>query len=329
MIRSRIIGTGRAVPPKVLTNDDLSRMVDTSDAWIVERTGIRQRHILDPSQAASDLATQAAREACRKAGVDPSAVDCIIVGTVTGDCPFPATATFVQKKLGAPTGSCAFDLSAACAGFLYGMSIADAFIRVGQFKNVLVIGVEVLSRIVDWTDRSTCVLFGDAAGAVLMTAGDDTSAGRLLSTHLFADGSQAEILWQPVGGSREPVTPEAVAAKRQFVQMNGREVYKHAVRNMAACARTALEANGYSPDDVAWVIAHQANLRILEGVSDRVGIPMSRFFTNVDRYGNTSSASVPTALDEAIEQGKLKPDDLLLFAALGGGLAWASAAVRW
>jgi 3-oxoacyl-[acyl-carrier-protein] synthase III len=327
--RSRIAGSGRSVPPKVLTNDDLARMVDTSDAWIVERTGIRERHILDPSLAASDLATDAARRACERAGVSPSAVDCIIVGTVTGDCPFPATATFVQKKLGAPAGGCAFDLSAACAGFLYGISIADAFIRAGQFKNVLVIGVEVLSRIVDWTDRSTCVLFGDAAGAVLMTAGDDQSPGRILSTHLFADGGQAEILWQPVGGSREPVTPEAVAARRQFVQMNGREVYKHAVRNMAAGARTALEANGFKADDVAWVIAHQANLRILEGVSERVGIPMSRFFTNVDRYGNTSSASVPTALDEAVEQGKLKTGDLLLFAALGGGLAWASAAVKW
>ena len=329
MTRSRIAGSGRSVPPKVLTNDDLARMVDTSDAWIVERTGIRERHILDPSLAASDLATDAARRACERAGVSPSAVDCIIVGTVTGDCPFPATATFVQKKLGAPAGGCAFDLSAACAGFLYGISIADAFIRAGQFKNVLVIGVEVLSRIVDWTDRSTCVLFGDAAGAVLMTAGDDQSPGRILSTHLFADGGQAEILWQPVGGSREPVTPEAVAARRQFVQMNGREVYKHAVRNMAAGARTALEANGFKADDVAWVIAHQANLRILEGVSERVGIPMSRFFTNVDRYGNTSSASVPTALDEAVEQGKLKTGDLLLFAALGGGLAWASAAVKW
>jgi 3-oxoacyl-[acyl-carrier-protein] synthase-3 len=326
---SRIVGTGRAVPPRVLTNEDLSRMVDTSDAWIVERTGIRERHILDPSQAASDLATEAGRQACQKAGVDPSAVDCIIVGTVTGDCPFPATATFVQKKLGAASGGCAFDLSAACAGFLYGISIADAFIRAGQFKNVLVIGVEVLSRIIDWTDRSTCVLFGDAAGAVLMTAGDERAGGRILSTHLFADGSQAEILWQPIGGSREPTTPEALAARRQFVQMNGREVYKHAVRNMAAGARTALEVNGLGPDDVAWVIAHQANLRILEGVSDRVGIPMSRFFTNVDRYGNTSSASVPTALDEAVEQGKLRSGDLLLFAALGGGLAWASAAVRW
>ena len=329
MIRSRIVGTGRAVPPKVLTNDDLSRMVDTSDAWIVERTGIRERHILEPSLAASDLATEAGRKACQRAGVDPGIVDCIIIGTVTGDCPFPATATFVQKKLGAAAGGCAFDLSAACAGFLYGVSIADAFIRAGQFKNVLVVGVEVLSRIIDWTDRATCVLFGDAAGAVLMTAGDERSPGRILSTHLFAYGSLAEILWQPVGGSREPSTPEALAAKRQFVQMNGREVYKHAVRNMAAGARTALEANGFTPDDVAWVVAHQANLRILEGVSERVGIPMSRFFTNVDRYGNTSSASVPTALDEAIEQGKLKSNDLLLFAALGGGLAWASTAVRW
>ena len=327
MIRSRIVGTGRAVPSKVLTNDDLSKMVETSDAWITERTGIRQRHILEPSLAASDLAADAAREACRKAGVEPASIDCIIVGTVTGDCPFPATATFVQKKLGAAAGGCAFDLSAACAGFLYGLSIGDAFIRTGQFKRVLVIGVEVLSRIVDWTDRSTCVLFGDGAGAVLLVP-DDSGRG-VLSTHLYADGSLAEILWQPAGGSREPLTPEGLADKRFFVKMNGREVYKHAVRNMAAASRAALAANGYTPADVDWVIAHQANLRILEGVSERAGIPMERFFTNVDRYGNTSSASVPTALDEAIELGKLKDGQLLLFAALGGGLAWASAAVRW
>ncbi len=327
MIRSRIIGTGRAVPPKVLTNADLSRMVDTSDAWIVERTGIRERHILDASQSASDLATEACRNACLKAGVDPSAVDCIIVGTVTGDCPFPATATFVQKKLGAAPSGCAFDLSAACAGFLYGMSIADSFIRTGQFKRVLVVGVEVLSRIIDWTDRATCVLFGDAAGAVLMSASDGPSG--VLSTHLFADGSLAEILWQPVGGSREPATPEALAARRQYVQMNGREVYKHAVRNMASGAKTALDTNGLTASDVTWVIAHQANIRILEGVSERVGIPMDRFFTNVDRYGNTSSASVPSALDEAIEQGKIRSGDILLFAALGGGLAWASGVARW
>jgi len=327
VIRSRIVGTGRAVPSKKLTNDDLAKMVDTSDSWIVERTGIRERHILDPSLAASDLATEAAAKACRAAGIDPAAVDCIIVGTVTGDCPFPATATFVQKKLGAKTAGCAFDLSAACAGFLYGVSIADSFIRTGQFKNVLVIGVEVLSRIVDWTDRATCVLFGDGAGAAVLVPSTDERG--ILSTHLFADGTQTDILWQPAGGSREPLTAENLAAKRFFVKMNGREVYKHAVRNMAASARTALEANKLTPDDVAWVIGHQANLRILEGVSERVAIPMDRFFLNVDRYGNTSSASVPTALDEAIEQNKLREGDILLFTALGGGLTWASAAVRW
>jgi 3-oxoacyl-[acyl-carrier-protein] synthase-3 len=326
--RSRIIGTGRAVPARVLTNDDLAKMVDTSDGWISERTGIRRRHILEPERAASDLAAEAGREACRKAGVDPSEIDCIIVGTVTGDCPFPATATFVQQKLGARRGGCAFDLSAACAGFLYGVSIADGFIRTGTFRRVLVVGVEVLSRIVDWTDRATCVLFGDGAGAVVMTGDEDGKRG-LLSTHLYADGSLTDILWQPGGGSRDPVTGKAFDPQSFFVKMNGREVYKHAVRNMATAARAALDANGLTPSDVAWVIAHQANLRILEGVSERIEIPMTRFFINVDRYGNTSSASVPTALDEALEQGKIKEGDILVFAALGGGLAWASAAMRW
>ena len=325
---SRILGTGRGVPPKVLTNQDLSRMMDTSDEWIVGRTGIRERHILDPSLSASDLATEAARAACQKAGVPPSEVDCIIVGTVTGDCPFPATAAFVQKKLGARPGGCAFDLSAACAGFLYGMALGDNFIRRGQFKRVMVIGVEVLSRIIDWSDRSTCVLFGDGSGAVLLGPENDPKRG-VLSTHLYTDGTMAEYLLQPAGGSREPITPEAIAAKRHFVKMNGREVYKHAVRNMTQASKVALEANGLTVGDVTWVIAHQANLRIIEGVSTRVEIPLERFYLNVERYGNTSSASVPTALDEAVELGKIKEGDLLLMTALGGGLAWASAAVRW
>ncbi|HEY2900468.1 MAG TPA: beta-ketoacyl-ACP synthase III [Polyangia bacterium] len=328
MIRSRIIGTGRGVPPRVLTNAELSKTVDTSDAWIVERTGIRERHVLDPSQAASDLATEAARNACKAAGVDPATVDCIILGTVTGDCPFPSTATFVQKKLGAMAGGCAFDLSAACAGFIYGLSVGDAFIRCGQYKRVLVIGVEVLTRIIDWSDRGTCVLFGDGAGAVLLTADDDPKRG-ILSTHLFADGNYTDILYQPAGGSRLPPSAETVADKRHYVKMNGREVYKHAVRNMAAAAKLALQANAFQPSDVSWVIAHQANVRIIEGVAERVAIPMERFYINVDRYGNTSSASVPTALDEALEHGKIKSGDVLLFCALGGGLAWASAAVRW
>jgi 3-oxoacyl-[acyl-carrier-protein] synthase-3 len=328
VIGCRIIGTGRGVPPRVLTNEDLSKMVDTSDAWISERTGIRERHILDPAFAASDLGAEAGREACRKAGVDPSTVDCIIVGTVTGDCPFPSTATFIQKKLGAMSGGCAFDLSAACAGFIYGLSIGDAFVRRGQFKRVLVVGVEVLSRIVDWTDRGTCVLFGDGAGAVLLSADDRPGRG-ILSTHLYADGALTDILLQPAGGSKEPLTAASIADKRHLVKMNGREVYKHAVRNMAAASKAALDANGLVPADVSVVVAHQANLRIIEGVAERVGIPLERFFININRYGNTSSASVPTALDEAIEGGRVKDGDLVLFSALGGGLAWASAAVRW
>jgi 3-oxoacyl-[acyl-carrier-protein] synthase-3 len=325
---TRILGTGRGVPPKVLTNHDLSRMMDTSDTWIVERTGIRERHILDPSQAASDLATEAALAACEKAGVPPGEVDCIIVGTVTGDCPFPSTAAFVQRKMGAKVGGCAFDVSAACAGFLYGLAVGDNFVRRGQFRRVMVIGVEVLSRIVDWTDRSTCVLFGDGAGAVLLGPETDPKRG-ILSTHLFNDGTHTEALLQVAGGSREPITPEVLTAKRHLVKMQGREVYKHAVRNMTQASKIALEANGLTVDDVTWVVAHQANLRILEGVSQRVAIPLERFYMNVDRYGNTSSASVPTALDEAIELGKIKAGDLLLMTALGGGLAWASAVVRW
>jgi 3-oxoacyl-[acyl-carrier-protein] synthase-3 len=328
VITTRVIGTGRGVPPRVVTNADLMKMVDTSDAWIVERTGIRERHILEPGLAASDLGTEAAREACRKAGVAPEAVDCIIVGTISGDCPFPSTATFIQKKLGARPGGCAFDLSAACAGFIYGLSIGDAFVRRGQFKRVLVIGVEILSRIIDWTDRGTCVLFGDGAGAVLL-APDESGAHGVLSTHLYADGALTDILLQPAGGSKEPLTPGGIAEKRHLVKMNGREVYKHAVRNMTAASKAALDANGLGPGDVSCVVAHQANIRILEGVSERVGIPLERFYINIGRYGNTSSASVPTALDEALELGRIKDGDLLLFSALGGGLAWASAAVRW
>ena len=330
MIRSRISGTGRAVPPKVLTNADLARMVDTSDAWIVERTGIRERQSSRLSLAASDLAAQAGREACRKAGVDPAMVECIIVGTVTGDCPFPSTATFVQKKLGARPGGCAFDLSAACAGFLYGMSIADAFLRAGQFKNVLVIGVEVLSRITDWTDRGTCTLFGDGAGAVLMTRRRAGPERGVLSTHLFADGSLTDILWQPVGGSREPATAGDPGQQRQFVQMNGREVYKHAVRNMAAGARTRARGQRHSrPATSAWVVAHQANLRIPRG--SRIG---SGF-----RCAASSSTSTATATPRRprsrsrstrrSSRGRFAPGDLLLFAALGGGLTWASAVVSW
>jgi 3-oxoacyl-[acyl-carrier-protein] synthase III len=327
-VRSRIVGTGRGIPEKVLTNKDLEKMVDTSDAWIVERTGIRERRVLDPSLATSDLATEAGLKACRAAGVDPSALDCIIVGTVTPDHPFPATATYVQRKLGARAGGAAFDVSAACAGFLYAMAAADGFIGRGMFKRVLIIGVEVLSRIVDWTDRNTCVLFGDGAGAALLVPEADERRG-ILSTHIFADGGYTDILNIPAGGTRAPLTPELMSDKKHLVKMNGREVYKHAVRNMSAAAAAALDANQLRAADVDWVFAHQANIRIIEGVSERVGIPMERFFLNIAKYGNTSSASLPIALDEALEQGELEQGDLLVLAALGGGLAWGSAVIRW
>jgi 3-oxoacyl-[acyl-carrier-protein] synthase-3 len=327
-MRSRIIGTGRGIPERRLTNHDLEQMVDTSDAWITERTGIRERRILDKSLATSDLATQAARNACQAAGISPSEIDCIIVGTVTPDVPFPATATYVQRKLGAAAGGAAFDVSAACAGFLYGLAVADSFVTRGTFKRVLVIGVEILSRIIDWTDRNTCVLFGDGAGAVILAPETDETRG-VLSTHLYADGNFAEMLYIPAGGTKEPLTPENMAARQQFVKMNGREIFKLGVRNMSAASKTALDANGLKPDDVSWVFAHQANLRIIEGVAERVAIPLSRFFLNIERYGNTSSASLAIALDEAARGGHLKQGDNLLFTALGGGLAWASALVRW
>jgi 3-oxoacyl-[acyl-carrier-protein] synthase-3 len=311
-----------------MTNADLEKIVDTSDSWITERTGIRERRILDPALSTSDLATEAARKACSSAGVSPTEIDCIIVGTVTPDVPFPATATYVQTKLGARPGGAAFDLSAACAGFLYGLSVADAMIVRGQFRRVLVIGVEILSRIIDWTDRNTCVLFGDGAGAVLLAPESDDRRG-VLSTHLHADGSFADLLYIPAGGAKIPLDAAAITARQQYVKMNGREVFKQGVKNMSTAARGALEANALVPQDVSWVFAHQANLRIIEGVAERIGVPMSRFFVNIDRYGNTSSASLPIALDEAVEAGRLRDGDILVFTALGGGLAWASAVMRW
>jgi 3-oxoacyl-[acyl-carrier-protein] synthase-3 len=328
-VRSRIVGTGRGLPEKVLSNADLERIVDTSDRWIVERTGIRERRILDPSRCTSDLATEAGLRACSAAGVDPATIDCIIVGTVTPDVPFPSTAVYVQKKMGARPGGAAFDLSAACAGFLYAMTVADGLIARGQWKRILIIGVEILSRIVNWQDRNTAVLFGDGAGAALLVPVPESEGRGILSTHLHADGNYTDILCITAGGTRVPLTAERLANRENLVHMNGREVYKHAVRNMAAVSATALEANQMKADQVTTVFAHQANIRIIEGVAERVGIPMDRFFLNISRYGNTSSATLPIALDEAVEQGRVKAGDILLFTALGGGLAWGSALMRW
>jgi 3-oxoacyl-[acyl-carrier-protein] synthase-3 len=325
MFKSRIAGTGRAVPDKVVTNDDLSKLVATNDEWIQARTGIRERRVLEEGRVTSDLAAEAGRRACATAELDPAELDCIICCTVTPDMPLPAVAVTVQQKLGA---SCAaFDMAAACAGFIYGLSVGDALIKSGTMKRVLVIGVEVLTRVLDWTDRNTCVLFGDGAGAVVLVPSSDERG--VLSTHLFADGSTAHLLNIPAGGTAEPASTKSIEARHHFVKMQGKPVFTHAVKNISRASQIALEANGLTVEDIDWVVAHQANLRILEGVAERVGIPLSKFYLNIHKYGNTSSASIPIALDEAVREGKIKTGELLLFSALGAGLSWGSAVVRF
>jgi 3-oxoacyl-[acyl-carrier-protein] synthase III len=327
MTRAKIVGVGRGVPEKVLTNLDLEKMVDTSDEWITERTGIKERHIATEGQATSDLAAEAARHACRSAGIKPEELDAIVLGTVTPDMPMPATAAFVQQKIGAR--SCpAFDISAACAGFLFGLGIADSFIRRGSFQRVLVIGVELLSRVLDWSDRNTCVLFGDGAGAAVLVPTEGEREG-VLDVEMRTDGSQAIHLEIPGGGSVHPASHRSVDDRLHSVHMNGRQIFTNAVRNMSAASLTVLERSGHTPDEVTTVFAHQANMRILEGVSQRTGIGMERFFVNIQRYGNTSSASIPIALSEALEEGRVKEGDLLLLTALGAGVSWAAALVRW
>lgn len=326
--RARIAGTGKYVPERVRTNHDLEKLVDTSDAWILARTGIRERRVAADGEFTSDMAAAAARQALAAAGLQATDLDLIIICTVTPDMPLPSTAMFVQRKIGARPDCPGFDLGAACAGFIYGLSVANQFISAGGAKHVLVVGVELLSRVVDWTDRGTCILFGDGAGAVVVSASHDDGRG-ILSTHLFADGSLAEVLNIPAGGSAKPATQETVAAGLHLVHMLGSEIFKVAVRNLSSASVVALEANGLTADDVDWVIPHQANLRILDVVAKRCGIPMERFFLNIEKYGNTSSASIPIALDEAVRGGHVKDGQTLLFCALGGGIAWGSALVRW
>jgi 3-oxoacyl-[acyl-carrier-protein] synthase-3 len=325
---ARILGSGHYLPAKVVTNHDLEKVMETSDEWISTRTGIRQRHVAAPDEAASDMATQAAKRALEMAGLSAQDLDLIIVGTISGDMPMPSTAMFVQRNLGTRPECPAFDLSAACAGFIYGLSVADAFVRSGTAKHVLVIGVELLSRLVDWSDRSTAVLFGDGAGAVVVGPASGDGRG-LLSTHLYADGSKIEALWIPGGGSRNPPSESMLRAKQHLVHMVGKDVFRFAVKRLSSAAQTALAENHMSGGDVDWVIPHQANVRILEAVQARIGIPMERFFINIDQTANTSSASVPIALDQAVRAGKVRAGQSLLFCALGGGIAWGSAMVRW
>ncbi|GAC1358771.1 MAG: ketoacyl-ACP synthase III [Polyangiales bacterium] len=332
---SRILGTGRYTPERRLTNADLEKLVDTSDAWIIERTGIKERRVAAPGELTSDMAAAAGRRAIEAAGLTADDIDMIVVGTISGDMPMPACAAFVQQKIGAKHCP-AFDISAACAGFVYGITIADRFIRAGGVRNVLVIGVELLSRLLDWEDRKTCVLVGDGAGAVVVgpnTAPDPTGPGAadrgILSTHLFTDGALACSLFIPGGGSKEPVSAEVLANKRHLVHMEGQDVFKAAVRNLSSAANAALAANGITAKDVDWVVAHQANLRILQAISQRLEIPMERFYVNIQKYGNTSSASIPIALDELIAERRVAPGQTILMTALGAGISWGSALIRW
>lgn len=329
MQRARIVGTGTYLPARVVTNDDLVTQfgIDTSDQWIRERTGIGARRIAAPGEATSDMATAAGRQALEQAGLKADDVELIVVGTITPDMQFPSCAALVQAKLGARKAA-AFDVSAACAGSIYALSVADSMIRTGAVKNALVIGAELLTRIVNWEDRSTCVLFGDAAGAMVLVPDKRPETG-ILSTHLHTDGTQADILCIPGGGSLRPFDQRVLQEKAMFVTMKGGEVYKTAVRALEAVSREALEANRLRPADVDHVIAHQANLRILDAVMKRLEIPLSKCHLNIEQVGNTSSASVPLTLDQANRSGALRDGQIVLMMAIGGGMSWGSALVRW
>ncbi len=322
-----ITGTGFEVPPRVLTNADLEKMVDTSDQWITERTGMKERHIVEPGVAASHLALPASRRALEEAGLSPAEVELIIVATVTGDMPFPSTACVLQHKLGAD-GAAAFDVSAGCTGSIYALSIANQYLLSGRYRNALVVGVEVLSRITDWTDRSTCVLFGDAAGAVVLQRIPEDGRG-IIADYLAADGSRGPDLYMPGGGSLIPATHESVDRREHYLKMNGNAIFKVAVRSMADALKRICAAAGVKTTDLKLVIPHQANLRIIEAVGKLLGLPDDRVFVNIHKYGNTSSASTIVALDEARRQGLIHTGDLVGMVAFGAGLTWGGVLIRF
>ncbi len=324
-VRARIEGTGSYVPDRVLTNADLERMVDTSDAWIVERTGIRERRIAGPGETCSDLGVRAAERALAAAGVAAADLDFILVATCTGDSPLPATACLLQHRLGAGRAA-ACDISAACTGFVYALAVGDAYIRSG-YRHVLVVGAEVMSILMDWTDRQTCILFGDGAGAVVL--GPATNGRGILSSHLHSDGSLWDLICVPGGGSRIPPSEKMLAEGLQYLKMRGNETFKVAVRTMEEVAREALTANQLSIDDLDLYVPHQANVRILKAVASRLSLPMDKVVMNMDRYGNTSAASIPIALDEAVRAGRVREDSLVLLEAFGSGLTWAASLIRW
>ncbi|MDR3387746.1 MAG: ketoacyl-ACP synthase III [Rudaea sp.] len=323
MIYSRIAGTGSFLPERVVTNADLEKLVDTSDEWIASRTGIRQRHIAADGQTTGDLACGAAIAALESAGVKAEEIELLIVGTTTPDLIFPSTACLIQHRLGA-NGCAAFDVNAACSGFIYALSVADQFIRSGAVKTALVVGAETLSRMLDWSDRSTCVLFGDGAGAVVLKASEEPG---ILSTHLHADGAHKELLWNPVGVSVGFKPEEKNAGVR--VLMKGSDVFKVAVKTLDRVVEETLHANGLDRHAIDWLIPHQANLRIIQATAKRLDMPMERVIVTVDKHGNTSSGSVPLALDYGVRSGKIKRGQLLLLEAFGGGFTWGSALLRY
>jgi 3-oxoacyl-[acyl-carrier-protein] synthase-3 len=327
---SSIIGTGSHMPERVLSNEDLSRMVDTSDEWITTRTGIKERRIAPAGQATSDLAAAAARRAMESAGVTAEEIDLIVVATVTPDMFFPSTACIVQGKIGASNAVC-FDISAACSGFLYALQVARHFLNAGTRATALVIGAEKLSSLVNWEDRNTCVLFGDGAGAVVIRSVDPAvpAPGRVLSTVMGSDGTLVDLLKVPGGGSACPITPDNAATRANTIHMEGRETFKHAVTRMCQAAEQALELAGLTKEDISLVIPHQANARIISVIADRLGLSEEQTFINLDKYGNTSAATIPVALDEANRQGRIKPGDIILLVAFGGGFTWASSVLRW
>ncbi|HNP69906.1 MAG TPA: beta-ketoacyl-ACP synthase III [Kouleothrix sp.] len=321
-----ITGWGFAVPERVMTNAELERIVNTSDEWIIERTGIRERRVVGPGESTSTLASEAGRRALAQAGLPADAIDLIVLATCTPDRPFPATACTVQANLGIARAA-AFDIAAACSGFVYGLSVATSMIRSGAARNVLFISADVFTHYINWNDRNTCVLFGDGAGAVVLQPSDEPYGQ--LSSVLGASGKDEDLMAVDAGGTRMPATPELLEQGRQYVYMNGREIFKLAVRGMSDSSAQALEDAGVSKDDIALVVPHQANLRIIDATAKRLGVPMERVFINLDRYGNTSAATIPIALAEAADQGRLNPGDYVLVTAFGGGLTWASSVVRW
>jgi 3-oxoacyl-[acyl-carrier-protein] synthase-3 len=326
MIHARIIGTGSYAPQKVVTNHDLEKLVETSDQWITERTGIKERRVVEKGQTTSDLAYEASHRALKSAGLSAEDLDLILVATVTPDTYLPSLACVLQDKLHAKKAA-AFDIFAACSGFIYGLAVAQAFIESGMYTNILLVGAEVLSRFTDWEDRNTCVIFGDGAGAVVL----QKHAGKrgVLSTHLHSDGAFGDFITVPGGGALHPPSHDTVHKKMHYIKMKGNETFKVAVRALEDVVQEALTHNKVKAEEIDLLVPHQANLRIIQAMAQRLNMPMEKVVVTIDKYGNTSAASIPMALDEAVRDGRIKENNLILLEAFGGGLTWASALIRW